>query len=105
SVRAQVYVARKGANAFTPLTGSMKEHMNFPASLAPDDKGQLYLVDQYGSGLAIVGADGAFLGRRLDMGWSDSHLRYPSGISISPRGDAFVADKANNRVQQFAVIE
>ena len=105
SVTAVVYLARKGDESFAPLTGSLKEHMNFPTTLEADNQGHIYLVDQYGSGLAVIGMDGTFLGRKLGMGWNDSQLFYPEGISISEAGDVLIADRENNRVQQFLVVE
>ena len=105
SVQAAVWVARSGAENFEPLTSGMKDNMNFPTSLATDNLGNLFLVDKHGSGLAIVGIDGTFAGRRLSMGWSDSHLYYPNEISISDSGELFVADTANNRIQQFNLAE
>ncbi|BCA79883.1 NHL repeat-containing protein [Desulfuromonas sp. AOP6] len=105
SVTAVVYLAKKGEDSFVPLTGSLKEHMNFPSTLEADNQGHVYLVDQYGSGLAVIGMDGSFLGRKLGMGWNDSQLFYPEGISISDTGDVFIADRENNRVQQFLVVE
>ncbi|WP_029912623.1 NHL repeat-containing protein [Pelobacter seleniigenes] len=105
SVQAALWVARSGTDQFAPLTVGMKENMNFPTSLATDNLGNLLLVDKHGSGLAIVGTDGAFAGRRLSMGWSDSNLYYPSQISISDSGDLFIADTANNRIQHFNISE
>jgi len=101
SVKAVIFTAQNGSDDFVPLTGGMKENMNFPTSLSVDPYGNLYVVDKYGSGLALVGKDGTFLGRKLGMGWSDSKLHYPTAVSISRRGDVFVADWGNNRVQQF----
>ena len=49
--------------------------------------------------------DGSFLGRKLGMGWNDSQLFYPEGVTISDQGDVFIADRENNRVQQFLVVE
>lgn len=103
SVEAVVHSAAKGAETFTPLTGSLKEIMNFPARLSVDDRGVLYLVDQNGSGLGLIAPDGTFLGRRLGLGWNKSGLYYPSQICISPGGDVFIADRNNNRVQMFSV--
>lgn len=105
SVRAAVYVARSGNIEFTPLTPEMKGHMNFPTSIASDNQGSLFLVDKNGSGLAIVGVDGTFKGRRLSMGWSDGSLYYPSQISMNDHGDLFIADTENHRIQQFSVSE
>jgi len=100
-VDAVVYSAEVGADRFSPLTESLKEYMNYGSSLAVDRRGVLYLVDQYGSGLALVGPDGAFLGRRLRMGWDEAGLHYPSQLCISSNGNVFIADRSNNRVQRF----
>jgi hypothetical protein len=83
----------------------MKEYMNFPARLAIDDRGVLYLVDQNGSGLGIVGRDGSFLGRKLARGWNESGLYYPSQMCISANGSIFIADRNNSRIQMFKVDE
>jgi hypothetical protein len=102
SVEAVVHSVAKGAETFTPFTGSMKEIVNFPARLAVDDRGFLYLVDQNGSGLGLVAPDGSLLGRRLGMGWNKSGLYYPSQICISG-GNVFIADRSNSRVQMYSV--
>lgn len=105
SVKAMVYSATKNADEFSPLTAGMKENMNFPTSLAADNYGHLYLLDKYGSGLAILGIDGSFIGRKLSMGWKDSQLYYPSQISLNEKGDLFIADTENHRIQQFNISE
>jgi sugar lactone lactonase YvrE len=105
SVKAMVYAATKSAAEFTPLTAGMKEKMNFPTSMAADNSGHLYLLDKYGSGLAILGTDGSFIGRKLSMGWKDSQLYYPSQISLNEKGDLFIADTENHRIQQFNISE
>jgi sugar lactone lactonase YvrE len=104
-IEAAVYSAARGADSFSPFTESMKDVMNFPTSLSVDRSGILYLVDQYGSGLALVGQDGEFLGRKLRMGWNESGLYYPSEICISRNGNLFIADRNNNRVQLFTFGE
>lgn len=103
SVEKRVYIYRTGADEFVALTPNMSSYMNFPTSLTTDNQGTLFLVDQYGSGLALVGIDGSFDGRRLGMGWSDSQLYYPEQVSINAAGDLFIADTKNNRVQHFSV--
>lgn len=104
SVEAVVYSARATADRFLPLTDGMKDYMNFPTSLATDSGGVIYLVDQHGSGLAVVGADGSFLGRRLGMGWKESRLYYPSQICIDEDDRFFIADRSNSRVQFFSLV-
>jgi sugar lactone lactonase YvrE len=96
-----VYKALNGADRFTRLTDDIGSYLNFPTNLALDDRGVLYLVDQYGSGLALVGGDGTFLGRFIEMGWDENRLYYPSQICISSNGNLFIADRNNSRVQRF----
>ena len=105
SVEAVVYRAFKGEEEFSALSESMKDLMNFPTSIAVDNSGRIYLLDQYGSGLAVLSSDGSFLGHKLSMGWSDGMLYYPSQISIDQEGNVFIADRNNNRVQHFFVVE
>ena len=104
-VEAVVYSVARGGDSFSPFTESMKDTMNFPTSLSVDGRGILYLVDQYGGGLALVGRDGEFLGRKLRMGWNESGLFYPSEICISRNGNFFIADRNNSRVQWFTIGE
>jgi sugar lactone lactonase YvrE len=101
---AAVYHALPKAESFSPLGSGLKEFMNYPTSLATDESGNLYHADQFGSGLAVVGRDGSFLGRVLGMGWIDSRLYYPSQVCISPGGDVLIADRSNSRVQLFSPV-
>ena len=101
SVDAVVYTAALGEKQFSQLTEGMKEYVNFPTNLGVGSGGLLYVVDQHGSGLALVGQDGAFLGRELGMGWGEKGLYYPAQICISRSGNIFIADRNNNRVQIF----
>ena len=98
-----VYTAAPDADLLTLWSDGLKEYTNFPSSLAVTPQGNVLLVDKHGSGLAILGADGSFSGRRLSMGWKDGQLYYPNQISINDRGHIFIADTANNRIQQFNI--
>jgi DNA-binding beta-propeller fold protein YncE len=100
SVTATVYAAARDAAAFTPLKQGMKEYVNFPTALAAD-QGLIYVVDQNGGGIVILGKDGSFLGRKLRMGWREGELRYPADICLNDKGEVFVADRGNNRVQKY----
>jgi len=99
-----IYKADAGADSFQVLSQGLKEFMNFPVSLALDNEGTIYLVDQYGSGLALVGKDGSFIGRKFGLGWEDGQLYYPAQICINNQGRLFVADRNNNRVQMFLIL-
>ena len=98
--QAAVWSADKTATAFKPFTPSMKDKMNFPGYMT-GSKGRFFLVDQNGHGIVVLGADGAFQGRQLSIGWGDGYLYYPAQLCINAAGTAFIADRSNNRVQIF----
>lgn len=104
SVAGTLYKAAQKSDKFLPLTEHMKDFSNFPNHLTTDDKGMIYVVDQYGNGLIIIGPDGSFQGRQSSMGWKESLVRYPSQVCSNPKNGFFVADRNNNRVQVFIPI-
>lgn len=104
-VRKRVFRAAKDATAITPLSDSLKENVAFPTSIATDSRGTIFVVDQNGGGIVVVGQDGSFRGRRLSMGWKEGFLRFPSQMCISENGNVFIADRGNNRVEAFLVVE
>jgi DNA-binding beta-propeller fold protein YncE len=79
--------------------------LNFPTSITTDDRGTIYIVDENGSGIVILGQDGSFMGRQLSMGWNEGLLYYPSQISINEKGEVFIADRGNSRVQIFSLVK
>jgi len=103
SVGHQVYVVRPGSTEVAPLGGNLAEELDFATTLAVADTGHLFVVDQYGDGVVILGPDGSFQGRQGTMGLREGFLRYPSAIAYDPAGFVYVADRANNRVQVFAI--
>lgn len=105
SIHARVFSTTKDSATFSPLTESLKEYMRFPTSLTTDKIGRIYLVDQNGSKIIILGQDGSFVGRQLGIGWKDSLLNYPSQLCINDKGEVFIADTNNNRIQVFTVAK
>jgi hypothetical protein len=105
SVKGMVFSASKEATQFSPLTKSLKEYLSFPTSITTDERGVIFLVDQNGDGIVIIGQDGSFLGRQLSMGWTPGLLYYPSQMCITDKREFFIADRGNNRVQFFALVQ
>jgi sugar lactone lactonase YvrE len=103
TLNSQVFSAAKDADTFSPLTKTSKDYVDFPTNITTDDRGLIYVVDQNGSGVAVFGKDGAFLNRQLTFGWNEGLLRYPSQLCINDKGEAFIADRENNRVQIFTI--
>jgi hypothetical protein len=79
--------------------------MRFPTSITTDGRGIIYLTDRNGGKVVVLGQDGSYLGRLSGMGWKEGFLNYPSQVSINGKGEIFIADTLNNRVQIFTIIE
>jgi DNA-binding beta-propeller fold protein YncE len=97
-----LWSAGRDAASFTALAKGLQELMSFGMYVTAW-QGKIIVVDQNGSGLVLLGPDGAFLGRRLSIGWSDGLVNYPAQVCLQSTGLAFVADRFNNRVQLFNV--
>lgn len=104
SVKATVFSSSKDAAGFSPLTKSLREYLNFPTNITGDHKGMTYLVDENGGGIVILGRDGTYLGRQLSMGWNEGLLYYPGQMAINEKGEVFIADRGNSRVQIFTLM-
>jgi len=104
-VKAMVFSTDKEAKSFSPLTKSLREYLNFPTSLTMDNRGTLYVVDENGGGIVILGKDGTYMGRQLSLGWNEGLLYYPSQMCLNEKGEVFIADRGNNRVQIFTIVQ
>ncbi len=105
SVKAMIFEESKESNTFSPLTKSLREHLNFPTSITTDSRRMIYLVDHNGGGIVILGRDGTYLSRQITLGWNEGQLYYPSQICVTEDGEIFVADRGNNRIQMFSPVK
>ena len=87
------------------LLARVKEYASFPSYITVTEQGLIVLVDNHGNGLVVLGADGAFLGRRLSIGWTEGLVYYPEQICLDAKGNTFVADRGNNRLQAFTPVK
>lgn len=101
----RVYSAAKGAEALTPLSGSLAEDLDFPGAIAVDGGGHLFVADANGGGVVVLRTDGSFRGRQSGYGWKEGYVRYPAGLCVDGRGFLIVADRENQRVQVFSVAQ
>ena len=104
-VKAMVFSAAKDSNNFSPLTKNLRGYLNFPTSIITDNRGTIYVVDQNGSGIVILGQDGSFHGRQLNMGWNEGLLYFPSQMCVNEKGEVFIADRGNSRIQIFTLVK
>jgi sugar lactone lactonase YvrE len=105
SVQASVSVAAKGSPGFAPLTKSLRAYMDFPIGITVDGRGTIFITDQNGGGVAVLGQDGAFHGRQLHRGRTAGLVDYPSQLCINDKGEIFVADRNNSRIQIFTTAQ
>jgi hypothetical protein len=106
SVNSVVYTAKKDKPVFAPLTKSMRDYMNFASYIATSSSsGEIYLLDQDGGAVVVVGPDGSFQGRQLNLGWKAGQLYYPTQMCINKNGDVFISDRNNSRVQIFEKVK
>lgn len=105
SVGRRLYSASKGAGTFQAASESLDEHVNFPTSLTVDGRGTVFVIDQNGGGIVILGPDGSFRGRHLGMGWKDGFLRYPAQACIDENGNFFIANRENNRIEVLSTAK
>lgn len=104
-IRATVFSSAKESNSLSPLTKSLREYLDFPTSITTDMRGTIYIVDEDGSGIVILGGDGSFVGRQLSMGWNEGLLYFPSQMCVDEKGEVFIADRGNSRVQIFTLVK
>jgi len=104
SLRATLWAAAKDAREFSARGNPLRAHASFPTSIAVDRRGVLWVTDENGSGVVLVAQDGSVLGRQLAMGWTEGLLDTPGQLCLNDKGLVFIADRANNRVQVFAIV-
>ena len=104
-IKTMVFSAPKDSNSFSSLTKNLREYLYFPTSITTDNRGTIYVVDQNGSGIVILGQDGSFQGRQLNMGWNEGLLYFPSQMCVNDNGEVFIADRDNSRVQIFTLVK
>jgi hypothetical protein len=105
SVKKMVFAAQRDSKEFVPLTGPLKQYANFPTYITTDNRGMIYVVDENGSGIVFLGQDGSFLGRQLNMGWNEGLLYFPSQMCVNDKGEVFIADRGNSRIQIFTLVK
>jgi len=87
-----------GASVFT-ITG-LAQAISYPAALAFDEAGNLYIAD-YGNG-RIVKVTPAGAGTVVAAGSYVFGASTITGVAVDPRGNVYIADRSNNRVIKVA---
>lgn len=74
-----------------------------PLSLAVDEKDYLYVADRGGK-VVIISPKGNVMYQFGQPGSGRGLLSYPNGIDVSEKGDIYVSDSGNKRIQIFDAV-
>ena len=99
----RLYAAAKDQATMAPITGSLREDMDFAGALAVDGQKHVFVLDEHGGGIVMFGSDGSFRGRQGGFGWLDGQLRWPASLCVGEDGFLAVADRENNRIVTFLI--
>jgi DNA-binding beta-propeller fold protein YncE len=76
---------------------------NFPTNLSISPSGELYIADGYGNArVHRFSSEGQWIASWGEPGAGPGQFRVPHGIAIDARGNVYVADRENSRIQIFS---
>ena len=84
------------------VPGNDATHFDKPTDIAVADDGSFYVSDGYGNSRVIkYSADGKYLFEWGRSGSGKGEFDIPHGITLDEKGNVYVADRGNARVQVF----
>ncbi len=81
--------------------GNQDGELNFPAYIALDSKGNIYVVDTMNGRVQVFDPEGRFLRKWGKLGDGPGMFARPKGIAIDSEDHVYVVDSAFNNVQIF----
>ena len=72
----------------------------WPAGVAVDSQGKVYVTDEWLNRVSVFDGDGNFLNSWGSSGNGDGEFDGPSGIVIDSQDDVYIVDSRNHRVQK-----
>lgn len=83
------------------VPGEAKDKLRYPAQIAADDSGNLYVTDQAGHCVHKLDAEGKYIKSWGGPGAGDGQFNTPEGIAVDASGLVYVCDRQNSRIQKF----
>jgi len=83
-------------------SGAGNGQFSHPADVAPDSKGNVWVVDQKNNRLEEFNEKGEFLKIQGTAGAGSGQFTAPKSIAFAADGSFWVADSGNNRLEQFS---
>jgi sugar lactone lactonase YvrE len=81
--------------------GSGRGELQYPADVATDEAGNLYVADFLGNKLVMFAPDGSTVFETGTEGEGQGQFQGAAGVAVTSDGIIWVADHVNDRVQQF----
>ena len=76
-------------------------HFNYPAGIAIDSNGNVFVVDSGNNQVQKFDGTGTFVRSFGSAGAGNGQFSGPDGIAVDVNDDVYVSDTGNNRVQKF----
>ena len=83
--------------------GSGRGQLQYPADVAVDSIGNIYVADFFGNKVVKYGSDGSVLMEFGSEGKGTGQFEGPAGIAVTTDGNIWVADQLNDRLEQFTM--
>lgn len=81
--------------------GSGEGLFRYPAGVAVDGGGKVYVADSWNHRVQKFKMNSAFLTRWGGLGAGDGQFNYPNSVAVDGNGNVYVTDSGNHRVQKF----
>jgi DNA-binding beta-propeller fold protein YncE len=91
----------RGVRAEDLDAGVPDGHFMWPASIALDRAGNVYVSDEWSHRISIFTRDGDWVGKWGTLGAGDGELDRPTGLAFDGDDNLYVVDSLNHRVQKF----
>lgn len=84
------------------IAGTDSTHFNLPTDVAVAEDGSFYVSDGYGNSRVVkFSATGNYLFSWGTMGNKPGEFNLPHAIDLDEKGNVYVADRENSRIQEF----
>ncbi len=83
------------------VMGEGDDQIYWPAGIACDSAGNVYVADEWLNRIAVFDGDGRFRRTWGEQGSGEGQLLAPSGLQLDADDNLYVVDARNHRVQKF----